>query len=83
MVTLEHIVQRAEGGTYDEKNCKAACAGCNVARPNGMPTEEYLVLRRDLLPIWPACSAITAEARKLVQKRAPQTLYRIAHGVAA
>ncbi len=83
MATLEHIKQRAEGGTYDESNCKAACAACNVARPNGMAHDLYFELRRQLLAIWPPCTSIPAQARKLIQRQAPQALYRIAHGAAA
>lgn len=83
MITLEHVVQRADGGTYGDDNTVGACAGCNVARPNGMDSDVYLRLRVELLSVWPACSPITAQARKVVQKAAPQSIYRIAHGAAA
>jgi len=79
MVTLEHVQQAAEGGTYEEDNVKGACAGCNVARPNGMPSDDYMQLRRDLIKVWPACSHLPAKLRPYVQSRGPQDIYHIAH----
>lgn len=78
LVTLEHLRQRARGGTYSCDNTKAACAACNTFRPDGMEPEEYRVLRQRLLPIWPACTHPPRPIRRLLARHA-----RINQGLAA
>lgn len=79
MATLEHIRQRVEGGTYGSDNTKAACASCNVMRPNGMDSDDYKALRQKLLPEWAPCSPPSGNIRRRVQREGPQDIYRIAH----
>lgn len=56
MGTIEHLHQKAKGGSDAEANLRLACQGCNVARPKGMDPIRYAVLRLLLLPAWPVCS---------------------------
>lgn len=86
MITLEHLKQKAEGGTYAHANTLGACVACNVSRPNGLASDDYRVLRRDLLPIWPPCTYPDRAVRRRLQGASPQSLYRLlaertAHGV--
>lgn len=78
LATLEHLKQRADGGTYDDENTKAACASCNTFRPHGMGTGEYARLRRKLLTLWPACTHPVRAIRQLLAKHS-----RICQGLAA
>lgn len=70
--TLEHIHQAAYGGTYASENTKAACAGCNEFRPDGLSSDDYLVLRRRLLPVWEACSWPQRPIRQMLARTARQ-----------
>jgi hypothetical protein len=56
VATFEHLKKRAHGGSHDIDNGAAACSACNNARRDFEP-EEWRTLRRQLLPIWPACTA--------------------------
>lgn len=82
LATLEHIHQKAAGGTYADHNTKAACSSCNVSRPDGMTSEAYLLLRRRLLPIWLACTQPDAPIRRMLGRYSRQTPY-YAEGIAA
>lgn len=59
-VTLEHLVTREFGGRTDEKNCVAACNGCNTARgcARWLPPDRFRRARQLLLHcgVWPACT---------------------------
>jgi hypothetical protein len=78
LATLEHIKQRAKGGTYECENTKAACAACNTFRPDGMTSEDYRALRQRLIVVWPACTHPTRPIRRLLAQHA-----RINQGIAA
>ncbi|UTC28924.1 HNH endonuclease [Brevundimonas phage vB_BpoS-Marchewka] len=77
MITLEHLTQKSDGGTYAEDNTRGACVACNVSRPNGLPTADYLALRRDLLVVWPPCTHPDRAVRRRLQRASPQSLYRL------
>lgn len=72
LATLEHIRQRARGGTYADANTKVACAACNTFRPDGMEADEYALLRRRLLPMWEACTYPPRPVRQLLARLARQ-----------
>lgn len=55
MVTAEHLRQQCQGGLH-HNNVVAACQACNNARPKGLSPSKFAVLRRLLLPAWPACT---------------------------
>ncbi len=77
MITLEHIKQKNDGGTYSAENTKGACAACNVSRPNGLASDDYLTLRRDLLVVWPPCTHPDRAVRRRLQRASPQSLYQL------
>lgn len=77
MITLEHLKQKSDGGTYAAENTRGACVACNVSRPNGLSSEDYLALRRDLLDIWPPCTHPDRAVRRRLQRASPQSLYRL------
>lgn len=77
MITLEHLLQKTDGGTYAAENTRGACAACNVSRPNGLSSDDYLALRRDLLVLWPPCTHPDRAVRRRLQSASPQSLYRL------
>lgn len=77
MITLEHVIQKAEGGTYDLKNCKGACKSCNVSRPNGLPSENYHALRLQLLDVWPPCTEPCRNVLKKLRRASPQSIFQM------
>lgn len=78
LATLEHIRQKARGGTYADANTKVACAACNTFRPDGMEAQEYRVLRQRMLLLWPACTHPTRPIRQMLARHS-----RINQGIAA
>lgn len=81
--TLEHIHQRADGGTYEDENTKVACASCNESRPDGVTSEDYLILRRRLMTMWPACSWPLRPIRQLLAKIARKARAALNEKIAA
>lgn len=77
MITLEHVVQKADGGTYDLKNCKGACKSCNVSRPNGMSSADYHALRLELLDQWAPCTEPCRNVLKKLRRASPQSIFQM------
>lgn len=70
LATLEHLIQKADGGTYADHNTKVACYACNTFRPDGMAADAYRHLRQRLLLLWPACSEPFKAIRRMLARYA-------------
>ena len=68
LATLEHLIQKADGGTYADHNTKVACYACNTFRPDGMAAEAYRRLRQQLLMLWPACTEPFKAIRRMLAR---------------
>ncbi len=61
-LTFDHIVPRSRGGRTVWTNVVAACAKCNLAKGNRLPTECNLALRRE--PLEPTVRQLMEAGRK-------------------
>lgn len=77
MITLEHVIQKAEGGTYEPKNCKGACKSCNVSRPNGLASDAFHAMRLELLEVWPPCTEPSRNVLKKLRRASPQSIFQM------
>lgn len=55
--TIEHLVERCNGGTDAMENLMAACQPCNNMRGALMrPVPEFYLFRQHLIEMWPPCT---------------------------
>jgi hypothetical protein len=66
--TLEHLIERRNGGGTNKRDCVAACFACNSNRPRFMNHVAYLEFRQSLLSVWPPCSKPTPEAKEVIRQ---------------